>query len=235
MKGDYKQKTVYNESPLEIAEAFEAHGFKRLHVVDLDGAKSSHIVNDKVLRAITAHTHLAVDFGGGIKSDSDIKRAFECGASYVTVGSLAVTDPERFLSWVRRYGSEKIILGADVSDGEICINGWKENSRQTLDAFLRFYTAKGIRHVLCTDISKDGMLKGPSLQLYRKIMSDYPDLRLIASGGISSVRDFDELQKAGVPSVVFGKAFYEGRIKWTELETYSKSNSYAGKENHTMS
>lgn len=221
-KGDYDQKTVYTGSPVKIAEAFEAHGFERLHVVDLDGAKSRHIVNTAVLKDITTHTHLKVDFGGGIKSDDDIRLAFEGGASLVTVGSLAVTDPDLFLSWLKRYGSDRLILGADVSNGNISINGWKEDSQQTLDTFLRFYISKGIRNVLCTDISKDGMLKGPSVELYRKIMVDYPDLRLIASGGISGVHDFEELEKVGVPSVVFGKAFYEGKLTWTELETFVK-------------
>lgn len=220
-KGDYGKKKVYAEDPVEIARAFEAHGFKRLHVVDLDGAKSKHIVNEAVLKGITDATNLTVDFGGGIKSEDDVKAAFENGTSLVTVGSLAVTSPDTFLEWTKRYGSDKFILGADVADGFISINGWKENSRQTLDSFLKFYVEKGIRHVLCTDISKDGMLKGPSVELYRQIMARYPHLRLIASGGISGVQDFEALEKAGVPSVVFGKAFYEGRLSWTELERFT--------------
>lgn len=221
-KGDYNCKKVYSDSPAEMARAFEAHGFKRLHVVDLDGAKSQHIVNTKALQAITSATNLTVDFGGGIKSDEDIRLAFESGASLVTVGSLAVKNPDLFLSWIGQYGAEKFILGADVANGRISINGWKEESTQTLEAFLQFYIGRGIHHVLCTDISKDGTLQGPALGLYKKILALYPSVDLIASGGVSCAEDFRRLDEAGVPSVVFGKAFYEGRVTWEELEAFIK-------------
>lgn len=221
-KGDYDCKKVYSNNPVDIARDFEKHGFRRLHVVDLDGAKSKHIVNTEVLRNITSSTSLTVDFGGGIKSEEDIRLAFEAGASLVTVGSLAVTQPELFLSWVERYGSDKFILGADVADGKVSINGWKEESSLTLEEFLHFYIGKGLRHVLCTDISKDGTLQGPAFDLYKRILKLYPDIDLIASGGISCAQDFRELEANGVPSVVFGKAFYEGRITWQELEQFIK-------------
>lgn len=184
-KGDYDQKKVYNENPVEVAQHFESLGFKRLHVVDLDGAKSKHIVNDGVLRAITAATSLVVDFGGGIKTEEDIEKAFDAGAAMVTVGSIAVTNPQLFLNWIEQYGAEKLILGADVRNGKISINGWKENSSEDLLPFLKQYTDKGVRNVLCTEISKDGTLQGPAIELYQQIMKAYPDMHLIASGGVS--------------------------------------------------
>lgn len=225
-KGDYNCKKIYNDNPTDVACSFEEHGFKRLHVVDLDGAKSQHIVNTKVLEDITSSTNLKVDFGGGIKSDTDIRLAFESGATFVTIGSLAVKDPDSFLSWVKQYGSDKFILGADIAHGKISINGWKEESTQTLETFLQFYIQEGIKHVLCTDISRDGTLQGPAIALYKKILSLYPDIDLIASGGVSSMQDFKELQAAGVPSVVFGKAFYEGKITWDELVSFIKRSNY---------
>lgn len=219
-KGDYNRKTVYNDNPVEVARAFETHGFKRLHVVDLDGAKSRHIVNTEILKKITSSTNLVVDFGGGVKSEEDVQLAFNCGASLVTVGSLAVKDPSLFISWMELYGSDKFILGADVDNNNISINGWKERSVQKLDNFLQFYIEKGIRHVLCTDISRDGTLEGPSIGLYRRILSTYPDIDLIASGGVGSMADLKTLEEAGIPSVVIGKAFYEGRITWKEVEEF---------------
>lgn len=212
-KGDYDQKTVYNEDPVAQAREFEALGFKRLHIVDLDGAKSKHIVNEAVLRDINEATSLTVDFGGGIKTEADIEKAFAAGAAMVTIGSVAVTHPELMEQWVARYGAEKIILGADVRNGKISINGWKEDSEEDLIPFLKKYHAMGIRKVLCTEISKDGTLTGPAIELYKDIMKAYPDLHLIASGGVSSTEDIKELEKEGIPAVVFGKAYYEGRIK----------------------
>ena len=216
-KGDYDQKTVYRDSPAEVAREFESFGFKRLHVVDLDGAKSKHIVNDAVLNAITSNTSLTVDFGGGIKTDGDIKKAFASGAAMVTVGSIAVTQPELFMGWLEKYGSERMILGADVRHGMISINGWKEDSSEELLPFLKKYVEAGVKNVLCTEISKDGTLAGPAIDLYKKVMDAYPQLHLIASGGVSSKEDILALDKAGIPAVVFGKAIYEGKINLKEL------------------
>ena len=215
-KGDYDQKTVYG-NPLEMAQEFERIGFSRLHMVDLDGAKSKHIVNDEVLNRITKATNLIVDFGGGIKTDEDIRKAFDNGASMVTVGSIAVTQPELFLSWVEQYGAERLILGADVRNGKISINGWKEDSTEDLLPFLRRYIDAGVRNVLCTEISKDGTLQGPAIELYQRVMKEYPELHLIASGGVSSIEDIKSLDAAGIPAVVFGKAIYEGKINLQEL------------------
>ncbi|MBQ1799961.1 MAG: 1-(5-phosphoribosyl)-5-[Prevotella sp.] len=222
-KGDYNQKKVYNENPVEIAKGFEEIGFKRLHVVDLDGARSKHIVNVDVLKAITTETNLIVDFGGGIKSEEDIEKAFANGASMVTIGSIAVTQPELFLKWLDQYGAEKLILGADVKNGMISINGWKEDSAEQLLPFLKKYIDHGVKNVLCTEISKDGTLQGPALQLYQEIMAAYPQLHLIASGGVSSNEDIIALDQAGIPAVVFGKAFYEGKINIPELLTTNKT------------
>lgn len=222
-KGDYNQKKIYNENPVEIAKGFEEMGFKRLHVVDLDGARSKHIVNVDVLKAITTETNLIVDFGGGIKSEEDIEKAFANGASMVTIGSIAVTQPELFLKWLDQYGAEKLILGADVKNGMISINGWKEDSAEQLLPFLKKYIDHGVKNVLCTEISKDGTLQGPALQLYQEIIAAYPQLHLIASGGVSSNEDIIALDQAGIPAVVFGKAFYEGKINIPELLTTNKT------------
>ncbi len=216
-KGDYGQKKVYNDDPAEVARQFERMGFKRLHVVDLDGAKSKHIVNADVLKSITSATHLKVDFGGGIKTEADIKTAFECGASFVTVGSVAVTHPDLFCSWIDKFGADRIILGADVRNGKVSINGWKEDSSEDLLPFLKRYIDHGVRNVLCTEISKDGTLQGPATSLYMDIMRHYPQLHLIASGGVSSNEDIIDLDAKGIPAVVFGKAFYEGRIQADRL------------------
>ena len=206
-KGDYDQKKVYNDNPAEIAKQFEQMGFKRLHVVDLDGAKSKHIVNDAVLKAITTETSLVVDFGGGIKTEEDM----------VTVGSIAVTNPELFMQWLDKYGADRLILGADVRNGKISINGWKEDSSEDLLPFLKKYIDKGVRNVLCTEISKDGTLQGPAIELYKEVMAAYPQLHLIASGGVSCNEDIEALETAGIPAVVFGKAFYEGKIDVKKL------------------
>lgn len=216
-KGDYARQTTYNDNPVEVARTFERMGFTRLHVVDLDGARSKHIVNVEALRAIAENTRLTIDFGGGIKSDDDLEQAFAAGANMVTVGSIAVSEPERFLSWLERYGADKLILGADVRDGRIAVNGWKEDSREELIPFLRRYVERGVRNVLCTDISKDGMLQGPAIELYQEVMKAFPQLHLIASGGVSSNDDIARLQQAGIPSVVFGKAFYEGRLAFESM------------------
>jgi phosphoribosylformimino-5-aminoimidazole carboxamide ribotide isomerase len=216
-KGDYNQKTVYNEDPVLQAKEFERLGFSRLHIVDLDGAKSKHIVNDYVLRAITESTNLIVDFGGGIKSEEDIEKAFNAGAHMVTIGSVAVTHPEMFLSWLKKYGTERIILGADVRNGKVSINGWKEDSAEELLPFLEKYVQAGVSNVLCTEISKDGTLQGPATDLYTQVMAQYPTLHLIASGGVSCNEEIKQLDKNGIPAVVFGKAYYEGRIDINKL------------------
>ena len=216
-KGDYGQKTVYRDSPAEVAKEFEEIGFTRLHVVDLDGAKSKHIVNDNVLRRITTETCLTVDFGGGIKTDEDIEKAFASGASMVTIGSIAVTQPDLFMGWLKKYGAERIILGADVRHGKISINGWKEDSAEDLLPFLQKYVDAGVKNVLCTEISKDGTLAGPAIDLYKEVMAAYPEMHLIASGGVSSLDDIKALDAAGIPAVVFGKAIYEGIINLNEL------------------
>ena len=222
-KGDYEQKTVYSDSPADVAKGFEELGFSRLHVVDLDGAKSKHIVNDSVLRSISAATRLTIDFGGGIKTDEDISKAFSAGAKMVTVGSIAVQQPELCFKWLEQYGADRIILGADVRHGKISINGWKEDSDEDLLPFLKKYVDRGIRNVLCTEISKDGTLQGPATDLYRHIMNAYPQLHLIASGGVSSISDIRALEAAGIPAVVFGKAIYEGRIDLKELGQWSNN------------
>ena len=222
-KGDYDQKTVYGK-PLDMALEFERIGYKRLHVVDLDGAKSKHIVNDAVLSEITSSTNLVVDFGGGIKTNEDIEKAFAAGASMVTIGSIAVTNPDLFMGWLDQYGTERIILGADVRHGKISINGWKEDSTEDLLPFLKKYVDAGVRNVLCTEISKDGTLTGPAIELYQEIMDAYPQLHLIASGGVSSLDDIMALNTAGIPAVVFGKAIYEGKINLRELWDWQKES-----------
>ncbi len=215
-KGDYDQKTVYG-APLDMAKEFERLGYKRLHMVDLDGAKARHIVNSDVLQTVASETSLTIDFGGGIKSDHDLTEAFRSGAKMVTVGSIAVTEPETFMSWLERYGADRLILGADVRNGKISINGWKEDSEEYLLPFLKKYVDAGVKNVLCTEISKDGTLSGPAIALYEEVMDAYPDLHLIASGGVSSIDDIKALDAAGIPAVVFGKAIYEGKIDLREL------------------
>ncbi len=216
-KGDYGQKKVYNDDPVAQAREFEELGMKRLHVVDLDGAQAKHIVNVDVLKAITSATNLKVDFGGGIKSDADIEEAFAAGASLVTIGSIAVSQPDTFLKWLDQYGADKIILGADVRNGLVSINGWKEDSKEELLPFLSRYVEAGVKNVLCTEISRDGTLSGPSTELYRKVMEAFPDIHLIASGGVGGDDDIIELDQACIPAVVFGKAWYEGKINIKKL------------------
>ena len=216
-QGDYDTKKVYNENPLEVAKEFEANGIRRLHVVDLDGAKSKHVVNYRTLEMIATRTSLVIDFGGGIKTDEDMLIAFENGAQMVTLGSVAVKNPDLFKKWLGQYGVEKIILGADAKNKRIAVSGWMEDSSQELIPFLHDYTKEGIYKVLCTDISKDGMLQGPSIELYKEIMKEFPEMHLIASGGVSCLEDIIALEEAGIPAVVFGKALYEGRITMKDL------------------
>jgi len=219
-QGDYNQKTIYNENPLEVAKMFEDAGIRRLHLVDLDGAKANHIVNHRVLERIANSTDLIIDFGGGLKSDDDVRIAFESGAAMVTGGSIAVKSPEIFASWIQKYGSEKIILGADVKEENIAVTGWTETTSLELLPFIASYSNMGINKVICTDISKDGMLQGTSVALYEKILSAFPDLFLIASGGVGSVQDILLLQEKAVPAVITGKALYEGRISLKELSAF---------------
>lgn len=236
-KGDYNTKKVYNENPLEVAKAFEEHGIQYLHLVDLDGAKSKHIVNHDVLEKIASNTSLKIDFGGGLKTDDDLRIAFESGADQVTGGSIAVKDSATFMRWLKKYGPDKIILGADAKDEKIAVSGWQEASSEDLIPFIRRFQDKGITYVICTDISRDGMLQGPSAALYKKILEktklikttigpagvediEVPGIRLIASGGISSFEEIPGLQKIGCEGVIIGKAIYENRISLEQLEKY---------------
>ncbi|MGC1515579.1 MAG: 1-(5-phosphoribosyl)-5-[(5-phosphoribosylamino)methylideneamino]imidazole-4-carboxamide isomerase [Maribacter sp.] len=231
-KGDYETKKIYNENPLEVAKEFEAHGIRYLHLVDLDGAKSKHIVNQKVLEQIASKTTLKIDFGGGLKTDADLRIAFESGASQITGGSIAVKDPDTFIGWIEKYGSDKIILGADALDEKVAVSGWQEESNEELVPFITSYRSKGIQYVICTDISKDGMLEGPSFDLYQKIITAFPKksggaekpLKLIASGGISNFEELPKLAKLGCEGTIIGKAIYENRISLKQLETYILSN-----------
>lgn len=216
-QGDYATSHVYADNPVDMALRFEDMGFTRLHLVDLDGAKSRHVVNNHVLKAITQSTRLTVDFGGGVKTDDDMARVLDAGAEMVTCGSISVTQPEIVLKWLEKYGASHLILGADVKDGRISINGWQEESAHQLIPFLQTYLEAGLRNVLCTDISRDGMLQGPAIDLYKQILKTFPECQLIASGGVSCLDDILKLDAAGVPSVVFGKAIYEGKIDMKEL------------------
>lgn len=219
-KGDYDTKIIYNENPLEVAKSFEAHGIEFLHLVDLDGAKSSKIVNYKVLEQIASQTSLQIDFGGGLKSDDDLRIAFESGASQITGGSIAVKNRVIFEKWISEYGSDKIILGADAKDEKIAVSGWLEESNEDLIPFIQDYQTKGIQYVICTDIAKDGMLQGPSFDLYEKILSEAKGVKLIASGGISTFDELPRLAELGCEGTIIGKAIYEGRITLKQLENY---------------
>lgn len=216
-QGDYNEKKVYNEDPLEVAKMFEDAGISRLHLVDLDGAKAKHIVNQNVLEKIASNTSLIIDFGGGVQSNKDIDLAFNSGASMVTGGSIAVRDKELFIGWLEKYGSEKIILGADCKDHKIAVSGWQESTSLDVITFLGNYKKEGVSKVVCTDISKDGMLQGPSIELYKEILIQYPDLYLIASGGVSCYQDILDLEAAGIPAVILGKAIYENKVTLKEL------------------
>lgn len=219
-KGNYNEKTIYHENPVDVAKEFEQLGLTRLHLVDLDGAKSDHVININVLKAISTQTNLHVDFSGGIKSDNDIKDVFNNGANMVTIGSVAVNNPDLFNKWIQEYGSQKIILGADVKNGSIAINGWKDETKKSIYSFLEHYISLGIINILCTDITKDGTLSGPAYNLYTEILRRFPGINLIASGGVSSNEDIIKLDKLGVKAVVFGKAYYEHKIDIKTLMQY---------------
>lgn len=226
-KGDYSTKIIYNENPLEVAKMFENHGVKYLHLVDLDGAKSSHIVNHKILEQIASKTNLKIDFGGGLKSDADLKIAFESGANQITGGSIAVKNPLIFKSWLEKYGSDKIILGADALNEKIAVSGWLEDSNEDLIPFIQNYQKEGVKYVICTDISKDGMLQGPSFELYQKILnktnvtsSGVEKIKLIASGGISTFDELPKLAEMGCEGTIIGKAIYEHKISMKEIELF---------------
>ncbi|ESU27207.1 1-(5-phosphoribosyl)-5-[(5-phosphoribosylamino)methylideneamino] imidazole-4-carboxamide isomerase [Flavobacterium limnosediminis JC2902] len=219
-KGDYETKKIYNENPLEVAKSFEAHGIEYLHLVDLDGAKSNRIINYKVLEQIATKTSLKIDFGGGLKSDEDLKIAFESGANQITGGSIAVKQPEIFKNWIEKFGAEKIILGADVNNEKIAISGWLEESQEDLVPFIQKYQQSGIQYVICTDIAKDGMLQGPSFDLYQKILAQTNDIKLIASGGISTFDELPKLAEIGCEGTIIGKAIYEDRITLKQLKNF---------------
>ncbi len=219
-RGDYDTSKVYSADPLDMAKDFEQKGIKYLHLVDLDGARSKHVVNLPVLEQIVSHTNLIVDFGGGIKSDRDINSVFNAGAAQVIVGSMAVTDKSKFLQWLSDYGSDKIILGADVRDNKIAVSGWIDTTSVFITGFLNDYIKQGVKNVLCTDISRDGMLSGSSVSLYVELMNAFPGLHLIASGGVATIHDIELLDKTGIPAVVVGKAIYEGRIMIEQLIKY---------------
>jgi phosphoribosylformimino-5-aminoimidazole carboxamide ribotide isomerase len=219
-QGDYAQKIIYNEKPIEVAKMFEAAGIKRLHLVDLDGAKQKQIVNYKVLEAISTQTKLVIDFGGGLASDEDLKIAFESGASMITGGSIAIKNEELFLSWLETYGAEKIILGADAMNEKIAISGWQEDSNVSIFDFLDKYISKGIKYSISTDVAKDGLLQGPSFDLYEKIQVKFPNLQLIASGGVSKMKDIQMLNEKNIFGVIVGKAIYENRISLAQIEQF---------------
>ncbi len=219
-QGDYSQKNIYHSDPVAVAKEFEDNGIKYLHLVDLDGAKSNKIVNWKTLEKICNETNLKVDFGGGIKTDEAIKLAFDCGASQITGGSIAVKNRSLFSNWIDDFGASKIILGADVKDEKIAVGGWLENTDLKLFDFLKSYIEKGIEHVICTDISKDGLLQGTSIELYQKVLQQFPHLKLIASGGVTAIDELDKLAEINVEGVIIGKAIYENKISLKELQKY---------------
>lgn len=216
-QGDYAQKKVYNENPLDVAKSFEGQGLQYLHLVDLDGAKAGKVTNWKVVESITTHTRLVVDFGGGIKTDDEIRKLFEHGVQQVNLGSIAVKEPQKVIQWIDEFGSDKIILSADVKNNTIAISGWQESSSINIRNFLRDYIENGIEYVTCTDISTDGMLTGPNIELYKTLILSFPQLHLVASGGVGTMQDLQELKRIGVDGVIVGKAIYEGRVKLEEL------------------
>lgn len=219
-QGDYEQKKIYNEDPAEVAKEFEDAGIKRLHLVDLDGAKEKRIINHKVLEKIANSTKLIIDFGGGIQSDVDIQKAFDFGARMITGGSIAVKNQEMFLGWLEKFGTEKIILGADAKDEMIAISGWQESTKVSVYDFIEEYLKKGIKYTISTDVAKDGLLQGPSFELYEKMQAKFSDLKIIASGGVSEMKDLEKLNDQGVFGVIVGKAIYEGKISLKELEKF---------------
>lgn len=219
-QGNYAQKTIYNESPLEVAKAFEAVGIKRLHLVDLDGAKQKKVINLKVLEQIATQTHLHIDFGGGVQTDEDLRLVLQAGAKQITGGSVAVKNPALFEQWLKAYGNEQIILGADVKGEKITVNGWQETSELDIWEFLQNYLQKGIKYVICTDVGKDGMLQGTATELYAKVLAQFPEILLIASGGVASIADVQALKPLHVFGVIVGKAIYEGKISMKEIEQF---------------
>ncbi|MBL7890474.1 MAG: 1-(5-phosphoribosyl)-5-[(5-phosphoribosylamino)methylideneamino]imidazole-4-carboxamide isomerase [Bacteroidia bacterium] len=219
-QGDYAQKTIYNENPLEVAKMFEDIGIKRLHLVDLDGAKAGKVINQKVLAIIASQTKLTIDFGGGIKTDESIQSVFDAGAHMATIGSIAVKNKELFFSWLQKYGANKIMLGADVKDEKIAVSGWLESTDITIFDFMEENIQQGVSNIFCTDISKDGLLQGPSSELYKKIIGRFKNINFIASGGVSCIKDVEELNAIGCNAVIVGKAIYEGKITITELKKY---------------
>jgi len=221
-QGDYAQKTIYNENPLEVAKEFEDIGIKRLHLVDLDGAKKGSVVNLKVLDTIANKTNLVIDFGGGIKTENDLNAAYNAGAAIATIGSVAVKDQPLFFSWIKKYGADKILLGADVKDEKIAVSGWLEKTNLSIFDFIKQNMDAGLQTIFCTDISKDGMLQGPATDLYKKILEQYPHLNLIASGGVAVMDDIYKLDETGCKAVIVGKAIYEGRISMKELKSFIK-------------
>jgi len=221
-QGDYNQKKVYNENPLDVAQTFEAAGLRYLHLIDLDGAKAGKVTNWKVIEDITTGTGLIVDFGGGIKTTDELSRLFDYGIAQVNIGSMAVTNPDMIAEWIETFGSDKIILSADVKAEKIAISGWQENSLIAITDFLKDYVRRGIEYVTCTDISTDGMLIGPNIDLYKKILLSFPQLNLIASGGVSSMDDLYELKQIGVDGVIVGKAIYEERVTLDELANINR-------------
>lgn len=216
-QGDYDTQKVYNEDPVEVAKMFEDHGIRRLHMVDLDGARAGRIINYRTLERVANRTALVIDFGGGLKQDGDLEIAFDSGAQMVTGGSIAVKQPEQFAAWIQRFGSERILLGADAKEQKIAVSGWQEHTDLELIPFIEGYRHKGITKAICTDIGRDGMLQGPAVELYQEIRQAIPDLYLIASGGVGNVADIERLAEAGIPAVIFGKALYEGRIQLKDL------------------
>lgn len=218
-QGDYSQKTIYNEKPLEVAKEFEDAGLRRLHLVDLDGAKAGAVKNWKVVETIAAKTSLVIDFGGGIKASKDVQIVFESGAAFATVGSIAVKNESEFVQWLKDFGADKFILGADVKNEKIAVAGWQETTDIWIYDFIEDYIQQGVQQVFCTDVSKDGRLEGPAVELYRNIVSKFPSLYFIASGGVSSMDDLDQLQHAGCNGVIIGKAIYENRISLKELKS----------------
>jgi len=221
-QGDYSRKTDYHEDPLEMAKRFEGAGLTRLHLVDLDGAKAKKIVNGQVLHRICSETLLAVDFGGGIQAQEELEKAFALGARQVTGGSIAVRNPRLFEAWLEAFGADRIILGADAKDKKIAVGGWEETTALELIPFIQGFYQKGIREVICTDVAKDGLLQGPSFGLYAEILQELPELKLIASGGVSCLKDLEELQKIGVYGTIVGKAYYEGKVSLEELAQFNE-------------
>jgi len=219
-KGDYDTKKVYNESPVEVAKAFEGAGLTHVHVVDLDGARAKHIVNANVLEQIATQTSLQVDFGGGIKSETDLETAFDCGASQVTLGSIAVSEPELVGEWLEKFGAEQLILGADAKNRRIATHGWEQDSGLDVIDFIKDYAQKGFEYVLCTDVAKDGMLAGPSLELYYEILEQLPEISLVASGGVTTMDDIYQCAELGCTAAIIGKAIYENKLSLKELERY---------------